>query len=66
VTSLCQRSSRGAERVLLAIRDDALADFVRRWRRSTGAVWVHFSGSAVVDGAWSAHPVLRSASAAFA
>lgn len=47
----------GAERVLLAIRDDALAGFVRRWRRSAGAVWVHFSGSAIVDGAWSAHPL---------
>lgn len=46
-----------ADRVLLAIRDDALADFVRVNRPDDGSLWVHFSGSAVVDGAWSAHPL---------
>jgi predicted short-subunit dehydrogenase-like oxidoreductase (DUF2520 family) len=46
-----------ADRVLLAIRDDALAGFVREHRRDGGPLWVHFSGSAAVDGAWSAHPL---------
>lgn len=46
-----------ADRVLLAIRDDALADFVAQHRHLSDALWVHFSGSAVVDGAWSAHPL---------
>ncbi len=46
-----------ADRVLLAIRDDALQDFVRTHQGDSDAVWVHFSGSAFVDGAWSAHPL---------
>ena len=46
-----------ADRVLLAIRDDALPDFLRAHRGESDALWVHFSGSAVVDGAWSAHPL---------
>ena len=51
-----------ADRVLLAIRDDALADFLRvhsheGGRQKQNQLWVHFSGSAVVDGAWSAHPL---------
>lgn len=46
-----------ADRVLLAIRDDAIPDFMRAYRRDTNAVWVHFSGSVVVAGAWTAHPL---------
>ena len=46
-----------ADRVLLAIRDDALPGFVRAHRVEPGTLWVHFSGSVVVDGAWSAHPL---------
>ena len=46
-----------ADRVLLAIRDDALEPFVRDHQRGSDALWVHFSGSTVVDGAWSAHPL---------
>lgn len=54
-----------ADRVLLAIRDDALADFVRTHRGDSDTVWVHFSGSAVVDGAWSAHPLCTFAGAPY-
>ncbi|MCP4658071.1 MAG: DUF2520 domain-containing protein [bacterium] len=46
-----------ADRVLLAIRDDAIPGFVRAHRRDPGPVWVHFSGSVAVDGAWTAHPL---------
>lgn len=50
-----------ADRVLLAIRDDALPGFIRAHRLvppgRPETVWVHFSGSVVVDGAWSAHPL---------
>ena len=52
-----------ADRVLLAIRDDALPGFVRAHRGAgtdrgrAETVWVHFSGSAAIDGAWSAHPL---------
>lgn len=48
---------RRSDRVLLAIRDDALPDFLRAHRRDGDPLWIHFSGSAVVDGAWSAHPL---------
>lgn len=52
-----------ADRVLLAIRDDALTGFVARHRRGSDAIWVHFSGSLVLDSeneadeVWSAHPL---------
>jgi predicted short-subunit dehydrogenase-like oxidoreductase (DUF2520 family) len=60
-----------ADRVLLAIRDDALEDFVREHRESTSErepepIWVHFSGSVVIDGAWSAHPLSTFAGPAYA
>lgn len=45
------------DRVLLAVADDALADFVNRHRRDGGPPWVHFSGSREIAGAWSAHPL---------
>lgn len=54
-----------ADRVLLAIRDDALGDFVRAQNRNPAALWVHFSGSRVIDGAWSAHPLSTFAGAAY-
>jgi len=46
-----------ADRILVAICDDAIPDFVRTHRREPGPVWVHFSGNVAVDGAWSAHPL---------
>lgn len=55
----------GADRVLLAIRDDALPGFVEAHRAESDAVWVHFSGSVVVDGAWSAHPLCTFAGAPY-
>ena len=50
---------RRADRVLLAIRDDALEDFAARHRDEAApeTLWIHFSGSAVIDGVWSAHPL---------
>lgn len=62
--SLARLLSR-ADRVLLAIRDDALGDFVRAHNRDTAAMWIHFSGSRVIDGAWSAHPLSTFAGAAY-
>jgi hypothetical protein len=47
----------GFDRVLLAIRDDALSAFVSKCRTSASQPWIHFSGSRVIDGAWSAHPL---------
>lgn len=65
-----------ADRVLLAIRDDALPGFVQTHRRTAGtrqqstrqqsALWVHFSGSTVVDDAWSAHPLCTFSGAPYA
>ena len=55
----------GADRVLLAIRDDSLASFVKANRRDPESVWVHFSGSTVVDGAWTAHPLCTFAGPAY-
>ncbi len=49
----------GCSRVLLAIGDDALAPFLARRRLASGGqpIWIHFSGSRRIDGAWSAHPL---------
>lgn len=46
-----------ADRVLLGVSDDALPGFVRTHRRDPRQTWVHFSGSVLVDGAWTAHPL---------
>ncbi|MEM7354529.1 MAG: DUF2520 domain-containing protein [Acidobacteriota bacterium] len=45
------------DRVLVALADDALADCIQQYRQSDGPIWVHFSGSRCIDGAWSAHPL---------
>ncbi len=55
-----------ADRVLLAIRDDAIPDFLRAHRRDPAQVWVHFSGSVAVDGAWTAHPLSTFAGPSYA
>jgi hypothetical protein len=46
-----------SDRVLLAIRDDALGPFVARHRRRDSQPWVHFAGGRLVPGAWTAHPL---------
>jgi hypothetical protein len=47
----------GSDRVLLALRDDALAHFVARHGGRDSKRWIHFSGSRRVPGARRAHPL---------
>jgi hypothetical protein len=47
-----------SSRVCLAIRDDALAEFVQQHPVLTSKTTVHFSGSQNVAGIFSAHPLM--------
>lgn len=47
-----------ADRILLAIRDDALVDFVRCHPALLRKTTIHFSGAQNIEGVFSAHPLM--------
>lgn len=52
-----RRFAEAATHILILIRDDAIADFAQFHLADTRAVKIHFSGAAVVDGVYGAHPL---------
>ena len=53
----------GRSHILLAISDDSLAGFIEEFPFIKEKCIVHFSGSSVIDGAISAHPLMTFSSA---